>query len=84
MNHIVAGESNYDNSSIGDTQITCKTTGKKETAMGLVQINDCYWNFTEAQKLDPDFSLNFLAYWISKGHCGWWSTCKVNDYLAFK
>ncbi len=87
MNQIIDGESSYDKTVIGDTDLICKRTGKPMKAVGLVQINtSCYWpGITEAQATDEDFSLDFLAKWIGKGKCRtFWSTCKIPEYLAMK
>ncbi len=78
MNHIVREESGYVTDAIGDMNIKCKKTGKPVRARGLVQITECWWpKVTDIQANDPDFALDFLASWISKGHCSWWSTCPI-------
>lgn len=91
LNHIVAKESSYNRSVVGDTHLTCKSKrspfyGKPIRARGLVQITDCYWpEVTDEMATDDDFALDFLAYWISKGKCRtFWSTCPIPKHLAKK
>lgn len=58
--YIVAQESNYDPTLIGDMKIKCPSTGKPVRSRGLVQITECYYpEITDAQAFDPNFNLDF-------------------------
>lgn len=79
MHRIVAGESTYNiKPRDGDMKITCPRgvhKGNPVRARGLVQITECYFpEVTDEQAYDPEFSLEFLAYHLSKGKGRLWST----------
>lgn len=76
MNYIIAHESSYDPTEIGDMDLTCRRTGAKMMSVGLVQINNCYWpDITFEQASSINFSIEFLAKNLAIGHCRYWSTC---------
>lgn len=92
MHHIVEKESQYDPEALGDRHLTCNSSmrgsrpemwGKQMSSRGLVQISDCYWDFTKEQVEDPHFALTFLAEQLNEGRCYLWSTCPANK-LAYK
>lgn len=82
MDYIVRNESHYSSCAIGDTHLT-DPDGNPHLSLGAVQINR-YWNpdVTEAEAYDIDFSLNFLADALSKGHCSRWTTCRAFQRLV--
>jgi len=49
--------------------------GQYERSFGLVQIHlPAHPTVTEEQAKDPDFAIDFMAYWFSQGKQSWW-TC---------
>lgn len=83
MRHIVNNESGGQKDIVGDTKYICPLTGKIAPSRGIVQINECWHpDIRKDQAEDVDFSLNFLAYNLSKGKCKMWSTCPQKKIIA--
>lgn len=50
--------------------------------LGIAQINPKYWpDITEAEALDPDFSMNFAADQISKNEGVHWVSCNCVQFI---
>lgn len=68
MNKVISCESGYDPHAIGD----------QGNALGLVQINLLYHpDVTRAQAFDPNYALNFLAYFLSVGKGRLWTCYRI-------
>lgn len=77
MLKIVKYESRFNPNAIGDMKLKCPSTGLPVRSRGIVQISECYHpEVTDSEAFDPDFSIQFLAKYISEGKCHEWSTCK--------
>ena len=58
--------------------------GEREYSFGLVQINLHYNpNITYEQATDPEFSIELLANWLSKGYHSRWGCYTSGKYLDF-
>ena len=67
LNRVITCESNWDQYATGDDG----------HSRGLVQIYDLYHpEITDAERLNPYFSINYLASKISEGHGNLWSCYK--------
>lgn len=72
MTEIIKKESNFNPNAIGDKHIKCGHS------RGLVQISKCYHpEISDEKAFDVDFSIEYLAKELSKGHCRQWSTCPI-------
>lgn len=77
VTYVVQKESSFVNTAVGDTHLICQNTGETMRSRGIVQISDCFWDITDEQAFDVDFSLNFLASKLSENKCHLWTTCRV-------
>lgn len=58
--------------------------GEREYSFGLVQINLHYNpNITYEQATDPEFSIELLAKWLSKGYHSRWGCYTGGGYLKY-